>query len=353
MALLVAVLALAATSIAVASPLEVSSPGPPSSRAFAGQLTPTGSAARLRGLSVVSSSVVWASGSLGTVLRTTNGGATWQSVGPDEPGIENLQFRDIEAFDANTALILSIGTGTDSRIYRTTDGGQTWTLVFQNQEPTAFYDCMAFFDSHRGLALSDPVDGRFRILRTNNGGRTWSIVDADMPPALPLEFAFAASGQCITTAGGRDAFFATGGDAVARVFRSGDRGDSWQVSTTPVASGPSSGIFALAFRDPLHGLAAGGDFAAPTASPDAHALSNDGGVSWQLATTAPDEYRSGAHWVTGRVAIIVGPSGSDLTPDAGQTWRSFDEGSFDTVDCAGGWACWASGEQGRVAYLVR
>ena len=130
MALLVAVLALAATSIAVASPLEVSSPGPPSSRAFAWQLTPTGSAARLRGLSVVSSSVVWASGSLGTVLRTTNGGATWQSVGP--PGTSNLQFRDIEAFDANTALILSIGTGTDSRIYRTTDGGQTWTLVFQN-----------------------------------------------------------------------------------------------------------------------------------------------------------------------------------------------------------------------------
>jgi hypothetical protein len=174
-----------------------------------------------------------------------------------------------------------------------------------------------------------------------------------MPPALPLEFAFAASGQCITTAGGRDVWFGTGGDAVARVFQSGDRGRTWTVANTPVRSGPSAGIFALAFRDPLHGIAAGGQFDAPTASPDAHALTNDGGLTWSLATGAPDEYRSGAHWVTGREAIIVGPSGSDATFDAGLTWRGFDDGSFDTVDCAGGHACWASGEQGRVAFLTR
>jgi photosystem II stability/assembly factor-like uncharacterized protein len=339
---LIALLSLVATSMAVASS---------GSRDYGWQLTPTGSAARLRGLSVVSERVVWASGSLGTVLRTTNKGATWQSVGP--PGTASLQFRDIEAFDARTAVILSIGTGTDSRIYRTTDGGQTWTLVFQNAEPTAFYDCMAFFDRHRGLALSDPVNGRFRILATSDGGRSWHIVDADMPPALPAEFAFAASGQCITTAGGRDAWFATGGDAIAQVFHTEDRGLTWTVANTPVRSGPSAGIFALAFRDPRHGLAAGGDFLAPTASPDAHALTDDGGVTWRLATGAPDEYRSGAHWVTGTDAIIVGPSGSDVTFDRGRTWHGFDEGSFDTVDCAGGFACWASGEQGRVAYLTR
>jgi photosystem II stability/assembly factor-like uncharacterized protein len=179
------------------------------------------------------------------------------------------------------------------------------------------------------------------------------VLDADMPPALPAEFAFAASGQCITTAGGRDAWFGTGGDAVARVFQSGDRGHTWTVVNTPVRSLPSGGIFALAFRDPRHGLAAGGDFAAPTASPDALALSNDGGESWNLVADAADEYRSGAHWVTARDAIIVGPSGSDATFDAGRTWHRFDDGSFDTVDCAGGHACWASGEQGRVAYLTR
>jgi photosystem II stability/assembly factor-like uncharacterized protein len=314
------------------------------------QLTPTGSAARLRGLSVVSDQVVWTSGSLGTVLRTTNGGGTWQSVGP--PGTETLQFRDIEAFDSQTAVILSIGTGPDSKIYRTSDGGQTWQLVFTNAEPTAFYDCMTFFDEKRGLALSDPVNGRFRILETTDGGRSWQIVDADMPPALPGEFAFAASGQCITSFGGGDAWFGTGGDAVARVFHSSDRGHTWEVAETPILSGPSAGVFALAFRDPLHGLAVGGDFALPTASPDAFALSDDGGRSWSLVTAAPDEYRSGATWATSKVALAVGPSGSDFSSDRGQSWTRFDAGSFDTVDCAGQFACWASGEQGRVAKLV-
>jgi photosystem II stability/assembly factor-like uncharacterized protein len=342
-AVLIAVFSLVATSMALASS---------GNRDYGWQVTPTGSAARLRGLSAVSERVAWASGSLGTVLRTTNKGATWQSVGP--PGTEMLQFRDIEAFDANTAVIQSIGDTPDAfRIYRTTNGGQTWTLVFQNTEPTAFYDCMAFFDNHRGLALSDPINGRFRILGTSDGGRSWQIVNAIMPPALPLEFAFAASGQCITTAGGRDAWFGTGGDAVARVFHSRDRGQTWTVANTPVRSGPSAGVFALAFRDPRHGLAAGGDFLLETASPDAHALTDDGGASWSLATGAPDEYRSGAHWVTGRDAIIVGPSGSDVTFDAGRTWHGFDDGSFDTVDCAGGHACWASGANGRVAYLTR
>ena len=341
-ALLIAVFSLVGTSMALASS---------ANHEYGWELTPTGSTARLRGLSAVSERVAWASGSAGTVLRTTDKGATWQSVGP--PGTAALQFRDIEAFDRDTAVILSIGTGTDSRIYRTTDGGQTWTLVFQNDEPAAFYDCMAWFNKHRGLALSDPVNGRFRILATNDGGRTWHVVDADMPPALPLEFAFAASGQCITTAGGRDVWFGTGGDAIARVFHSSDRGLTWTVANTPVRSGPSAGIFALAFRDPGHGIAAGGDFLAPTASPDAHAITDDGGRTWRLMTGAPDEYRSGAHWVTGREAIIVGPSGSDVTFDGGRTWQGFDEGSFDTVDCAGGHACWASGEQGRVAFLTR
>ena len=338
--LLVAALALAGTSLAFKSTS--------AQHELSWQLTPTGSTARLRGLSVVSGSVVWASGA-GTVLRTVNGGATWQNVTP--PGTAALLFRDVEAFDAQNAVILAIGPGDASRVYVTSDGGQTWTLTFVNDDPNAFYDCMAFFDKHRGLALSDPVGGFFRIISTSDGGLSWHVVDADMPPALTSEFAFAASGQCLVTVGGRDAFFGTGGGAEARVFRSGDRGESWDVSATPMHSGEFGGIFALAFRDPRHGIAAGGDLFA--ASPDALALTADGGRSWQLVADAPDEFRSGAHWVNGRVAIIVGETGSDVTQDAGATWQDIDDGSFDTVDCAGGWVCWASGLMGRAAFLVR
>jgi photosystem II stability/assembly factor-like uncharacterized protein len=339
--LLVSVLGVALVSVAFGS----DAPG------FAWHLTPTGSTARLRGLSAVSSNVAWASGSLGTVLRTVDAGATWQQVGP--PGTSALQFRDIEAFDADRAVILSIGNGSDSRVYVTSDAGRHWALTFVNDDPDAFYDCMTFFDRKRGLALSDPVDGRFRIIATEDGGLTWHVLQGGMPAALPGEFAFAASGQCLVSSGGQHAWFGTGGAAQARVFRSDDGGTTWQVAATPMHSGPTAGIFALAFRDPRHGLAAGGDLLTPAASPDALALTDDGGVGWSLVSDAPNQYRSGATWVTGRDAIVVGPTGSDVSVDAGRTWERFDAGSFDTVDCAHAGACWASGEQGRVAYVVR
>ncbi len=364
--LLAALFALGASSMAVASG---------GSRDYGWELTPTGSAARLRGLSVVNERTVWTSGSLGTVLRTTNHGRNWESVGP--PGTETLQFRDIEAFDRNHAVILSIGNGPDSRIYRTSNGGRTWQLAFLNPDPLAFYDCMTFFDRKHGLALSDPVNGRFRILATKDGGRSWNVVNADMPPALPGEFAFAASGQCITSTGdilggrgGHDddddddggrhgsragdiAWFGTGGDAVARVFRSSDGGKRWTVHNTPMHSNAAAGIFALAFRDTLNGLAVGGDLVTPAASPNMMALTRDSGRNWALVADNPNQYRSGAHWVNDKSAIAVGPTGSDATFDRGRTWDRFDDGSFDTVDCVEGGACWASGEQGRVAFLTR
>jgi photosystem II stability/assembly factor-like uncharacterized protein len=343
-AVLAAALALsAATSLAFAS---AAGPG------FSWHLTPTGTAARLRGVSAISADVAWTSGSLGTVLRTVSKGTTWEHVGP--PGTSTLQFRDIEAFDADRAVILSIGNGSDSRVYVTSDAGKHWALTFVNDDPEAFYDCMTFFDDRRGLALSDPVGGKFRIIATNDGGLSWHVVSpAGMPAALPGEFAFAASGQCLVTDHGRRAWFGTGGGAQARVFRSDDGGATWQVSATPIHSGPTAGIFALAFRGQQHGFAVGGDFLTPTVAPDSLAVTSDGGATWQLVADAPNEYRSGAAWVTGQAAVAVGPSGSDGTRDGAQTWERFDSGSFDTVDCAHNGACWASGEQGRAAYLVR
>src|SRR4029450_8327157 len=353
-AFLVGALAVASVAFASKPAKKPKKPGHPASpHVFAWHDTPTGSTASLRGLSTVSANVVWASGSAGTVLRTLNRGATWQSVGP--PGTSTLQFRDIEAFGSNRALILSIGNGTDSRIYRTTDGGATWTLVFQNNDPNGFYDCMTFFNKKVGLAVSDPPDGlKFRIIKTTDGGRTWSAVDpAGMPPALPGEFAFAASGQCITSNHGRSAWLGSGGSAQARVFTSRNRGRTWSVSATPMNSGPSAGILAPGFRSQRHGLAVGGDFTMPTASPNNFAATRNGGGSWALISGAPAEYRSGATWVKGNTAIAGGPAGSDYSKNHGRTWTRFDNGSLDTVDCANPNACWASGADGRVHALTR
>jgi photosystem II stability/assembly factor-like uncharacterized protein len=341
---------LVAVALALAVPSALAAAG-----VYAWHDTPTGSDARLRGAAAVGPRTAWASGSLGTVLRTTDRGATWDEVGP--PGTDALQFRDIAAFDADHAVILGIGDTPDAfRVYVTADGGLHWTLGFQNTDPNAFYDCMTFVDRKRGFAVSDPPDGKkFRIIRTDDGGYSWRVLDSSrMPDALPGEFAFAASGQCLTSArGGRTIWLATGGAAQARVFRSTNLGESWTVSATPVRSGPSGGIFALAFRDERHGIAVGGDFLTPDDSPDNFALTNDGGRTWTLVPDAPAEYRSGAAWVNGHTVVAVGPTGSDVSTDAGHTWTRFDDGSLDTVDCASPRACWAAGAAGRVAYLVR
>ncbi|MBG0560075.1 WD40/YVTN/BNR-like repeat-containing protein [Actinoplanes aureus] len=313
------------------------------------QLSDTGSTARFRGLAPVSARVAWAAGSAGTVLRTVDGGRTWASVGPPEAAA--LQFRDIEAADAWHAVALTIGNGTDSRVYATSDGGRTWTETFRNDDPVAFYDCLTFLDRRHGLALSDPVGGKFRILATNDGGRSWQVrPTTGMPDALPGEFAFAASGTCLVSAG-RHAWFATGGGATARVFASRDGGRTWSVADSPIPSGPSAGIYSLAFRDSRTGIAVGGDYAAPATAPDGSAVTRDGGRHWTVSRTVPGEYRSGAAWTgRGRTALTVGPTGSDVSYDGGVTWRRFDTGSFDAVACTGG-SCWASGEAGRIARL--
>ncbi|MGA6167703.1 WD40/YVTN/BNR-like repeat-containing protein [Amycolatopsis magusensis] len=312
--------------------------------------TPTGVTAQLRGLDAVSARVAWASGSKGTVLRTADGGASWQQVAP--PGTAALDFRDIEAFDDRRAVVMSAGTGTAAKIYRTDDGGASWRLSFENTDERAFYDCISFFDHHRGLAMSDPVDGRFRILSTEDGGRNWAEVPPEgLPPALPGEAGFAASGQCLTTEGPKDAWFGSGGGATARVFHSRDAGRTWTVTGTPLFSSPSAGVFALGFRDRLRGLAIGGDYANEAEPVAALALTRDGGRSWERPPAPPVGYRSGVAW-RHHTVLAVGPTGSDVSFDGGAHWTSFDSGSFDSVACTARGACWASGAAGRIAKLT-
>ncbi|MGW0584252.1 WD40/YVTN/BNR-like repeat-containing protein, partial [Streptomyces sp. NPDC002920] len=197
--------AVCGAALAVLAPAPAGAHGDPHWR-----LTDTGTpSVRFRGLSAVDRHTAWVSGTGGTVLRTTDGGANWRNVSP--PGASDLQFRDIEAFDARRAVVLAIGEGESSRVYRTEDGGATWTESFRNTDARAFYDCLTFFDRRHGLAMSDPVDGKFRILSTSDGGRSWKVLpDRGMPAAQEGEAGFAASGQCLVSSGPKDVWLATG-----------------------------------------------------------------------------------------------------------------------------------------------
>ncbi len=325
-------------------------------RAPSWQVTTVGADQELRGLAPVGRRTAWVSGDSGGVWRTTDRGRTWRDVTPAGSTADTL-YRDIEATDARHAVLLAIGEGEDSKILRTDDGGATWETTFVNDDPNAFYDCLAMWPGGRsGLAMSDPPDGKFRIIRTHDFGRTWSVVpNAGMPPAVDGEFGFAASGTCLVTAGSRDAFLASGGSA-SRIFRSHDRGTTWTAVDSPIPPAEAGGTFGLAFRNPRQGLAVGGDYTLPDQGTDASAYTRDGGHTWHSGGDLGG-YRSGVAWLprTWATAVAVGTSGSDVTYDGGRHWTAFgtDQGGFDSVQCARGGTCWASGADGRVGLLRR
>jgi photosystem II stability/assembly factor-like uncharacterized protein len=322
----------------------------------------SGTTARLRGLSAVSEQVVWASGSGSTVLRTADGGATWQKL---TITADALDFRDIDAIDAQTAYVLSIGHGPLSRIYKTTDGGANWSLQFKNDDPKAFYDSMSFWDANHGIVIGDSIDSQFCIMTTQNGGRIWKRVPARaLPPALENEGAFAASGTNIAVSGKTHAWIGTGAAQRARVLRTTDRGRTWKVANTSLAAGSSAGIFSIAFRDTRHGVVVGGDYTKEKQTIDNIAVTTDGGATWALVKGLTG-YRSAVAYVPvtsqsrlTSMLVAVGPSGADYSTDDGRTWKPLDGPGFDTLsfvrardaDWPIGWAAGAGGSIGKLIF---
>ncbi len=306
--------------------------------------------ASLRGLSVVSGKVIWASGTGGTVIRTIDGGKNWNVI--EVPGAEKLDFRDIEAFDAKTAYILSIGNGDASRIYKTTDGGKTWKLQFTNKDEKAFYDALACWDRNNCIAMSDPIDGFYRLIVTKDGGASWTFTGLDkMPRAKDGEAAFAASGTCLIVNGKSDVFLVTGGSD-ARVFRSNDRGLSWFVADTPIVKGtPGSGIFSLAFRNAQHGVAVGGNYERPTDAVNNLSFTRDGGKTWYDGEGLSG-YRSAVTYIDDRTMIAVGTNGTDISYDRGGTWKKIGDQDLNAVAAKGKRNIWAVGPKGAVFRLT-
>lgn len=305
--------------------------------------------ASLRGLAVVNAKIVWASGTAGTVIRTIDGGETWNVI--TVPGAEKLDFRDVEAFDANTAYILSIGNGDSSRIYKTIDGGKTWKLQFKNDDTEKFFDAIACLDRNTCMAMSDPVKGKFQLIHTKNG-EDWNPVPL-LPDASDGEAAFAASGTCLIWPKAPQAFIVTGG-TVARVLR-GVPDDqtwfTWRTSRPDFVRGTSgSGIFSIAIFDRDRGVIVGGNYEKPDDHDKNLAFTTDAGETWKLGTGLTG-YRSGVAYVNRNTIIAVGTNGSDITRNNGKTWTVLGKEGLNAVQSKGRNATWAVGPNGLVVKL--
>lgn len=301
----------------------------------------------IRGLSVVDDKTAWISGSKGYIAKTSDGGKTWnwQQI----KGYEKSDFRDIEAFDDKEAVIMS--SGTPSFILKTSDGGQTWQEKYRKTDTTYFLDAMDFADNRHGYILGDPINNKFLLLETKDGGETWNESN-NGPEALSGEAAFAASGTCLRVSDKGAIYIASGGKS-ARLISLQPGKSEWLYSNLPIIHGQNSeGAFSLAIEQ-NQGIIIGGDYANDKKTDSVAVLHTERPVpAFTLPRKGPAGFQSCIEHIKSGIFLSTGTPGSNLTTDAGRTWKQIDSTSFNVCRKAKyGKLVLLAGNGGKIAIL--
>lgn len=308
------------------------------------QLLDSNKTVSIRGLSVVNDKVVWLSGSNGTVGLSKDAGQTFQWL--KVKGYEKTDFRDIEAFNSTTAIIMGIDT--PAVILKTIDAGKTWKKVFEDKRTGMFLDAMEFWNEMSGIVVGDPIDGKIFIARTFDGGEHWrGLPDAYYPTAEKGEAMFASSGTNVRKLARDEACFITGGTRSRLFIRE-------QKIDLPIVQGKeSTGANSIAVWDKKTFVIVGGDFSNATSTEKNCVLSKDAGKNFIIPATPPFGYRSCVEYITKPKLITCGITGVDVSEDGGLNWRNISTEGFHVVRKAKkGKAVFIAGSRGRVARLI-
>ncbi|MBK9485925.1 MAG: oxidoreductase [Chitinophagaceae bacterium] len=295
-------------------------------------------------MSVVSDDVVWVSGSAGSVGRSVDGGETWNWT--TVKGFEKTDFRDIEAFDKNTAIIMGIAD--PAYILKTTDGGQNWKVVFTDTTKGMFLDAMEFWNEQSGIVIGDPLGDKIFIARTFDGGENWQgIPAANIPAADKGEAFFASSGTNVRKLSKQEAVFVSGG-LRARLFIRNKKID------LPIIQGKeSTGANSMAVKNKKCLVVVGGDFNTRDDTTKNCVITNDGGKTFTAPVVGPHGYRSCVEYLGKKNWISCGLNGVDYSTDEGQNWAWISKDSFHAVRKAKkGKTVYFSGGGGSIGKLL-
>ncbi len=299
----------------------------------------------LRGLSIVNNNIIWASGSNGTVAKSLDGGKTfeWLTVA----GYEKRDFRDIEAFDANTALILAVAE--PAIILKTKDGGKNWYKVFEDTTKGMFLDAMDFQNKNFGIVIGDPIKERFFLAITFDNGENWNKGTKLL--VAPIDYSgeacFAASGTNILLKKNGDYLIISGGKQTE--IMNGLGGEILQMIQGKETTGANS----ISTWKEKYFAVVGGDFSNDKDTTGNCALSFNHGDSWVKPQTSPHGYRSCVAYITSNKLISCGTSGIDISEDGGKNWQLISNQSFHVCQKAKkGNAVFLAGANGKIARLL-
>ena len=313
------------------------------------EILTTGNKASLRGLSVVNDNVIWVSGSRGTVGKTSNGGKNWKWM--TVKGFDSTEFRDIEAFDASTAIIMAIAE--PAYILKTTDGGDSWKIVYENKTKGMFLDAMDFFDSKHGIVIGDPIKNNVFLAVTDDGGVTWKEMDNKRPTADSGEAFFAASGTNIRLFGSEKIFFVSGGKK-SRLFTGSGSTVLPIIQGKETTGANSIDVFENGnMKASKQMVVVGGDFSAPASSENNCFLTTDGGKTWKAPKESPHGYRSCVEYLSKDDLLSCGLTGVDYSFNGGKTWQWISKESFHVCRIAKmGNTVFLAGNNGKIGKIV-
>ncbi|UBM58331.1 oxidoreductase [Marinilongibacter aquaticus] len=298
--------------------------------------------ASFRSIDVYKKNNIWAGGSAGTVIHSSDKGKSWtvQTVGD-----QTLDFRGIAVLDGKTVVAVSAGLAEEgaAKVFRTTDAGKNWELVFETEERGVFLDGVHFTDKRHGFIIGDPLNGSPYVLETFDAGEHWArMYPTRFPKVEEGEASFAASNSNMESVG-KKVWYAF----QSRMLISEDEGESWRLVETRFPSGPTSGIFGLYFWNKNEGVLLGGDYKDDQAEQMNVGRTTDRGTNWQIASAEPHGLKESAcRWR--HYLVAVGPSGTSISYNLGKSWHASNEQkAFHAIDNAGKW-CFAIGSKGTV-----